>query len=202
MEKISHEKTPAVSERIANPAVRPADFDPAVYCMPETLCDGGAIVIRAIRPDDKDRLREHFRSLSTASVYQRFMGYKRDLSDDDLRRFTELDFNQHVGIVAIINEDYHEHIIGVGRYICTSNGRAEAALSVIDKYQGRGIGTLLLKHLSRIAKYSGISQFEADVMGDNVHMLDIIAASGCQVQKTNSSGVVHLLLQIDDAERA
>jgi hypothetical protein len=66
----------------------------------EVLRDGGTILIRAIRPDDKDRLREHSRGLSTQSVYHRFMFHKRDLSDDDLQRFTELDFNQHVAIVA------------------------------------------------------------------------------------------------------
>jgi GNAT superfamily N-acetyltransferase len=125
------------------------------------------------------------------------MFHKRDLSDDDLQRFTELDFNQHVAIVASLSKDDREHFIGVGRYVRTSNGRAEVAFSVIDKHQGRGIGTLLLAHLGRIAKHSGITEFEADVMGDNIHMLDLIAASGFKVQRTYESGVVHLLLRID-----
>jgi GNAT superfamily N-acetyltransferase len=162
--------------------------------------DGSAILIRAIKPDDKDRLREHARGLSTESVYHRFMGYKRALTDDDLRRLTELDFAQHVGLVAMLSEDGREHIIGVGRYIRTSNERAEVAFSVVDKDQGRGVGTLLLAHLSRIAKCNGITEFEAEVMGDNIHMLDVIRASGVRIQETHASGVMHLVWQIDDVE--
>ena len=169
--------------------------------MEETVRDGGAIVIRAISCDDKERLREHARGLSPESVYHRFMVYKRDLSDEEVRRFTELDFDQHVGIVAILSEEGREHIIGVGRYFRTSKERAAAAFSVTDKHQGRGIGTLLLVHLSRIARRKGITEFEADVLGDNVHMLDVFAASGFKVQATHESGVVHLLMRIDDARR-
>jgi GNAT superfamily N-acetyltransferase len=128
------------------------------------------------------------------------MTYKRDLSDDDLRRFTELDFKQHVGIVATLSENGRENIIGVGRYIRTSNTLADIAFAVIDKYQGHGIGTLLLAHLSRIAHHGGITEFQADVMGDNVHMLDVIAASGFNMQSIHDSGVVHVLLRIDSAE--
>jgi GNAT superfamily N-acetyltransferase len=174
-------------------------FDPATYCVQETLRNGSAIRIRAIRPGNKDRLREHSHGLSRESVYHRFMAYKRALSDDDLRRLTELDFKQHVGIVAILHEDGHEQVIGVGRYIRTSNTRAEVAFSVVDRHHGRGVGTLLLAHLSRIAEHSGIAEFEANVMGDNIHMLDILAASGFKMRTTHDSGVVHLLLRIGEA---
>jgi GNAT superfamily N-acetyltransferase len=183
------------------PTSPPSDFNPAAYRVEDTVRDGGAIVIRAIRPDDKERLREHARGLSSESVYHRFMAYKRELSDEDLRRFTELDFEQHVGIVAIVSEEGRENIVGIGRYFRTSKERGEAAFSVIDKHQGRGIGTLLLVHLSRIARRMGIAEFEADVLGDNVHMLDVIATSGFKVQATHESGVVHLLMRIDDAQR-
>jgi GNAT superfamily N-acetyltransferase len=188
-------------DQTVTPTPPPPDFNPASYRVEDTVRDGQAIVIRAIRPDDKERLREHARGLSSESVYHRFMAYKRELSDEDLRRFTELDFDQHVGIVAIVSEEGREHIVGIGRYFRTSKERGEAAFSVIDKHQGRGIGTLLLVHLSRIARRKGIQEFEADVLGDNVHMLDVIAASGFKVQATHEHGVVHLLMRIDDAQR-
>jgi GNAT superfamily N-acetyltransferase len=116
----------------------------------ETLRDDSAILIRTIQPDDKDRLREHPRGLATEAVYHRFMGYKRELANDELQRFTELDFTQHIGLAAVLSEDSNEHIVGVGRYIRTSNKRAEVAFSVVDKHQGRGVGTLLLARLGRI----------------------------------------------------
>ena len=182
-----------------SPTRSPSDFNPASYRVEDTVRDGGAILIRAIRPDDKERLREHARGLGAESVYHRFMAYKRELGDEDLRRFTELDFDQQVGIAAILGEEGREHIVGIGRYFRTSKERGEAAFSVIDTQQGRGIGTLLLVHLSRIARRMGIREFEADVLGDNVHMLDVIAASGFKVQATHESGVVHLLMRIDAA---
>ena len=172
------------------------DLDPAKYHVQETLRDGGSIVIRAIRSDDKERLREHSRGLSAESVYHRFMVYKRELSEEDLRKFTELDFRQHVGLAAIVSEDGREHFVGVGRYVRTSDLRAEVALSVIDKHQGRGIGPLLFAHLGRVARQQGIAKFEADVMGDNAHMLDMIAASGFKVQTKHDGGLVHLLVRI------
>jgi GNAT superfamily N-acetyltransferase len=205
-EKLPHEKTPdekasTGSEPGADRSARPAAFDPASYRVDETLLDSIPILIRAIRPDDKDRLREHGRGLSRESVYHRFMAYRRDLSEDDLRRFTELDFDNHVGIMAILNEDGRERAIGVGRYIRTTNGRAEVAFSVVDQYQGHGVGTLLLAHLSRIARQWGITEFEADVMSDNVHMLDVIAASGFRLHKTSELGVVHVLMGINSPDR-
>lgn len=173
-------------------------FNPAGYCVRETLRDGDAILIRAIRPEDKDRLREHAHGLSRESVYHRFFGYKRDLTERDLQQFTELDFDHSVGLAAVLIENGHEMIVGVGRYIRMSAERAELAFTVVDNHQGRGIGTLLLAHLSRIAKSNGITEFAGDVMGDNTHMLDVMAASGFKMQKTYDSGVVHLLLRIDE----
>jgi GNAT superfamily N-acetyltransferase len=193
-------KPEKILDRTVSPSATPTDFNPASYRVEETVRDGGVIAIRAIRPDDKERLREHARGLSPESVYHRFMFYKRELSDEELRHFTELDFDQHVGIVAILNEEGREHITGIGRYLRTSKERGEAAFSVVDTHQGRGIGTLLLVHLSRIARGKGITEFEADVLGDNVHMLDVVAASGFKVQATHEGGVVHLLMRIDDAQ--
>src|SRR6266446_10132891 len=120
--------------------------DPAAYSVHEVLRDGGSIYIRAIRPDDRERLLTHFRSLSAQSKYYRFFGVKRDLSEAELIRFTELDLVNHVGLVATLRENGDERFIGVGRYVRTEDPtRAEVAFAVIDEHQGRGIGTLLLE---------------------------------------------------------
>src|SRR5437867_6327085 len=92
-------------------------IDARTYRVEATLRDGGAICIRAIRPDDKARLLEHSAGLSPQSVYFRFMGFKRELSKDDLKFLTELDFDNHVALVATITESGIEHLLGVGRYI-------------------------------------------------------------------------------------
>lgn len=157
------------------------------------MLDGAAIRIRAIRPDDKERLLEHFHGLSVKAVYFRFMGIRRDLSPDDLKHLTELDFKTHVGLVATLTENDRERFIGVGRYICGEDStRAEVAFAILDGFQGRGIGTLLLEHLSRIADANGVAEFEADVLGDNRQMLEVFAHSGFERQRSLDSGVVHL----------
>ncbi len=163
------------------------------YCVDATMLDGASIRIRAIRPDDQERLHEHFRSLSEKSVYYRFMGFKRDLSPSDLKRLTELDFKNHVGLAATLTEDGRERFVGVGRYIRSADPhRAEVAFAVLDASQGHGIGTILLEHLSLIADANGVSEFEADVLGENRQMLEVFAHSGFQSGRSLESGVVHL----------
>ncbi len=168
-------------------------IDARNYCVDATMLDGASIRIRAIRPDDQERLHEHFRGLSEKSSYFRFMGIRRDLSPQDLKRLTELDFKNHVGLAATLTENGRERFIGVGRYICGDDPhRAEVAFAILDGYQGRGIGTLLLDHLSRIADANGVTEFEADVLGENRQMLEVFAHSGFKSHRSLDSGVVHL----------
>jgi acetate---CoA ligase (ADP-forming) len=168
-------------------------IDPGGYRTEEVLRDGGSIHIRAIRPDDRERLLRHFKSLSEQSIYHRFFGIKRTLSDAELARLTQLDFANHVGLVATLRENGDERFIGVARYVrSTDPTRAEVAFAVLDNHQGRGIGTVLLEHLRRIAHQSGISEFEADVLGDNNRMLEVFAKSGFKVRRVAQAGVIHL----------
>ncbi len=172
----------------------------ARYFTLEHLLDGREIVIRAIRPDDKQLLLQHFNALSQRSVYYRFCGFKRSLTDTDLKTFTELDFEQNVGLAATMGRGADERFIGVGRYAQSQDPfRAEIAFAVIDSYQGEGIGTLLLKHLAQIARAGGIKQFTADVLGGNQQMLEVFANNGCHVTYYNHDGTVRVILEISSS---
>lgn len=174
------------------------ELNPREYAFDEVLRDGTLIHIRAITPDDKDLLFEHFSGLSQSSRYTRFFGAKRTLTRDELARFTELDFDNQVGLTATMTDGDKERFIGVGRYFRTQDRtRAEVAFAVLDEYQGRGIATLLLEHLRRIANASGIIEFTADVMASNHHMLDVFRDSGFQRKSFNQGGVVHVSLRTD-----
>ena len=179
--------------------------DTRAYEAEEILRDGGSIHIRAIRPDDKERLVDHFQRLSQRSVYFRFFGAKRRLTDDELKRFTEPDFLGHVGLVATLRDDGQEHIIGVGRYIARNDAeathRAEVAFAVADAHQGRGIGTILLEHLAPIARANGITEFEAEVLGENNRMLEVFAKSGFVVRRSLEAGVIHLSFPTEETEQ-
>jgi GNAT superfamily N-acetyltransferase len=178
-------------------------IDARNFSTPATLRDGEPILIRAIRPDDKGRLLQHSRGLSERSIYHRFFGHKRSLTEEDLRNLTELDFVQHVGLVATMGSGDDERFIGVGRYIRDDAAHAEVAFAVIDQYQGRGAGTLLLHNLAKIAREAGISKFSAFVMGDNQQMLEVFANSGFRMHDSYDSGVVRVMLDLPpNAEKA
>jgi acetyl coenzyme A synthetase (ADP forming)-like protein len=172
------------------------------YAIDELLRDGRSIHIRAIRPDDKARLLDHFEHLSTRSVYFRFFNAKRRLNDEELRRFTELDFDSSVGLIATLTTQQHEQIIGVGRYfvLAADPRRAEIAFAVRDDYHGVGVGTLLLEHLGRIARAAGITEFQADVLGENNQMLGVFLRSGFRVQRALAGGVVHVSFPTAETE--
>ena len=171
-------------------------MEPSQYEVPATLKDGTEIIIRAIRPDDSGSLREQFvKHLSIESVRLRFHGLRRAPSESEAFRLTNVDFIDHVALVATPRSDPKE-LIGVARYIVDHDGSAEVAFLVLDEYQGKGVGTQLLKHLAILAKTRGIHELRADVLVDNQAMLRVIEQSGFPVRRSTSFGVVQLFLSI------
>jgi acetyl coenzyme A synthetase (ADP forming)-like protein len=180
---------------------------PREFSRDAVLRDGGSIHLRSIRPDDKARLVDHFNHLSARSVYFRFFASKLRLTDDELSRFTEIDFVNHVALVATLLEGGEERIIGVARYIVvpTKPGeprRAEVAFAVADAHQGRGIATVLLEELARFAQASGIDEFEASVLGENNRMMEVFSTSGFQVRRAVDGGVFHVTFPTASNEKA
>jgi RimJ/RimL family protein N-acetyltransferase len=163
------------------------------YSATELLQDGSPVHIRAIQPADKQKLLDHFNRLSPQARRFRFFGGKRSLSEQELHHFTELDFVNDVGLVLTLDAESTGRVIAVARYVRAAEPtRAGIALAIVDEYQGRGIGPLLIHHLARIARANGIQTFEADVMGDNERMLKVIRKSGCAVKTITDAGVVHI----------
>lgn len=183
------------SNQAMNAAVATSDYQASAV-----LLDGSMIIIRAIRPDDHDRLVTHFRRLSTESMMLRFHGARRSLGEAELTHLTELDFVADVGLVATFGAEPEQPIIGVAHYLSggrrTNTERAEVGFSVLDEYQGKGIGSALLHHLAIIGKAAGIREFQADVMANNYQMLEVLEHSGFELKRTNGRGVSRLLLTI------
>ncbi|HSD10547.1 MAG TPA: GNAT family N-acetyltransferase, partial [Candidatus Binatia bacterium] len=182
-------------------------IDARKFAADRVLRDGGSIHMRAIRPDDKARLVDHFKRLSARSVYFRFFGSKLRLTDDELRRFTEVDFVNHVALVATLQERGEEQIIGVAHYIVvrTASGepkRAEVAFAVADAHQGRGIATLLLEELARIARQNGVDEFEANVLGENNRMLEVFGSIGFRIRRSIDGGIFYVTFPTEATEEA
>lgn len=138
------------------------------------------LCIREIRPDDKEMLLEHFTRLSPDASYLRFFGIRRTFSLQELRSLTELNFPGSAALVATVDEPGgRESIVGESRYfVLREGGHAELALSVIDAYQGMGIGSLLLGHIAELALRADIRELRADIMGSNRGAHEFFARRG------------------------
>ncbi len=198
--------------------------DVSRYRLEVELRDGTPAVVRAIRPEDKNALQWGFDHLSQHAIYHRFFQAKRELSETELRYLTEVDFVAHVGLVVEVEVEGVWRVIGVGRFVRLPDAdgerdgiseaaagsadggrdgiepndsqgkRAEVAFTVGDEYQGRGVATILLEHLSGIAWGLGYRAFEAEVMPENRQMRDVFQHSGLVVNEVLKNGLVHVEL--------
>ncbi len=141
------------------------------------LRDGSQVTLRLIRPDDKDLLRRGFERLSPASRYRRFLAAKTRLSDAELAYLTEVDGHDHFAIGAACEDAAgHEEGVGIARFIRSrSDPRvAEVAVAVVDDWQGKGLGTLLLLRLVAAARERGVERFSGQVLASNEALRDVL----------------------------
>jgi RimJ/RimL family protein N-acetyltransferase len=139
------------------------------------LKDGTPILVRAIRPEDKALLQQGMAQLSEVSRYRRFMSLVSELSESQLRYLTEIDYVNHMAWGALDLSGPTPRGAGVARYVRSEEdpAKAEVAVTVLDEYQGRGLGTLLLGVLARTAAANGIHTFIAYVLHENAPMMRI-----------------------------
>lgn len=146
------------------------------------LADGTRVTLRFIRPEDAPELRRAFGRLSMRSRYQRFFAVMPELNEEMVRYLTEVDGDRHVAIVATTDScDLKSEIgLGVARYVRLdgTDGVAEAAVTVVDDAQGKGIGRLLLSALARIARERAVHSFRGTVLVDNVRMRNLLIDVG------------------------
>jgi GNAT superfamily N-acetyltransferase len=135
----------------------------------ERLPDGAPVVIRPIRPEDKGMLSDGLRRLSPQSAQRRFLTPKRSFSRTELRYLTEVDGREHVALVAEYPCHPTRRLIAVARFVKLADrpDAAEVAVTVADEWQGRGLGSLLGKHLSHLARNRGIRRFTATMASEN-----------------------------------
>ncbi|MFZ1865231.1 MAG: GNAT family N-acetyltransferase [Polyangiales bacterium] len=141
------------------------------------LRDGSRLRLRQIRPSDKSALAMGFDQLTAASRYDRFMGHKTELTEDDLKYFTEVDGVDHFALAAFhIADSGQEEPIGTARFVRLRDHAdvAEAAVTILDAYQSRGIGTLLLERLLGAAWERDIRWFHFELFSRNVGMKHLI----------------------------
>jgi acetyltransferase len=156
----------------------------------------GEFLIRPIKPEDAPLMVQLFESLSPLSVHFRFFGPLKQLPHSMLVRFTQIDYDREIALVALCESESNEKMLGVA-HIITEINRKQAEFSVVvgDPWQGKGIGAELLKRCLSIAKERGIEKVWGIVLPENTHMLALGRKLGFTVKK--KPGVSEYELHID-----
>ncbi len=141
------------------------------------LRDGSAVRIRPIEPGDRDAVTEAFERLSPEFRYRRFFSPIRVLTELMLTHFTAVDHHHHEALVAL---DDAGAVVAVARFIRSTEEPevAEMAVTVVDAWQGRGLGRVILERLVVRARQEGVGCFSATVLGDNPRALRVIQGLG------------------------
>jgi GNAT superfamily N-acetyltransferase len=141
------------------------------------LRDESWVGIRPIQPDDKEALLAGFERLSEESRYKRFLTPMETLTSSQLAYLTEVDHHDHEALIAF--DLSTRNAVGVGRYVREGDGdRAEAAVTVADDWQGKGLGTALTRVLGGRAVEEGISCFTALLLAENKEMVGLLTGFG------------------------
>ena len=148
---------------------------PEQYESEEVTSGGLSIFVRPIKPEDAPLLVDHFNTLSRTSIYYRFFGALKALPHSMLVRFTQVDYDRSIDLVAMERDARgEERMLGVARVITDPDGkRAEFAVLVGDPWQGRGVGAKLLEKCLGIAKERGIETVWGAVLRENKAMLSL-----------------------------
>jgi GNAT superfamily N-acetyltransferase len=156
------------------------------------LRDGSRIVVRPVRPDDRELLRAGFERLGPQSRYQRFLAPMADLSEEDITYLTDVDHHDHEALAAI--DDETGAGVGVARFVRSADrpDTAEAAVTVIDDWQGRGVGTALLDLLAERACAEGVVRFTALLLAENRDMLEVLEAIAPLSVVDRESGTIEI----------
>jgi GNAT superfamily N-acetyltransferase len=173
------------------PTQEPPTAELVALGAPVTLRDGSRVRIRQGHRSDRPLLVRGFQQLSEESRYRRFLAPIPQLSEQMVRYLTEVDHVDHEALVAL-NDDGEG--IGVARFV-RSPARpetAEVAVTVIDEWQGRGLGTVLLEVIAARARAVGITAFTGLVLAGNHEMLELMSGLGPMTIVDSSAGTVQV----------
>lgn len=150
--------------------------------------DGSDLFIRPIKPEDAPLLIDLFHTLSSESVYFRFFRIVKSLNHEMLVRFTQIDYDRDIALVAIQKIGKEEKLMGVSRVMSNPDGQeAEIAIAVGDPWQKKGLGEKLLEQCISIARERGIGHLWGIVLFQNTAMLSLARKLGFTVKKAFDS---------------
>ena len=176
---------------------RPRKSSARGWPKPVELRDGATVLLRPIEPDDKQRLVDAFHRLSPESRYRRFFGVAPELSPAIVAYLTEVDHYDHEAIVAVDPERGDQ--LAVARYIRSRDdpASAEVAVTVVDDWQGRGLGKAVLEALVDRARENGVRRFIAIAQANNPASIHLVQGLG-EHRSSHNGGYVELTVELPD----
>jgi acetyltransferase len=174
---------------------------PGEYEYRETTAEGLDVFIRPIKPEDAPLLLDLFSNLSRESVYNRFFSPLKTLSHDMLVRFSQIDYDREIAMVALDSEE-ENRLLGVARIILgPDRDRGEFAIAVGDPWQGMGVGSRLLQHALRIAGDRGVRTVYGKVLAENRRMVKLARKGGFDIER-DGTGEYAITVDLDGKDRS
>lgn len=161
--------------------------------------DGTAVRLRPMHAGDLERELRFVAGLSRQTLYLRLQYSANGVSRDDLARLLELDYHDRMAIAALVGAAPADEIVGVSRYArIGDSAEAECAIVVADGWQGRGLGTELMRTLAQAARASGVHTLVGTSLAENQRIHDWARRFGFDVRtEPNSGGYVRITLDLD-----
>lgn len=157
-----------------------------------TLSDGTSVLVRPIKPNDEDLIREFHYRLSEETVYRRYRRPLKSLPHKERVKLVNVDYDREMAIIVLNRTEARDELLGVGRYYVDEETRvAELAFTVRDDWHDRGIGSLLMRRVIEIARSRELAGVEAYTQPDNHRMLTILMNSGFTATGQESEDTTH-----------
>ena len=167
---------------------------PDEYEFCDRLKDGRKILVRPIRPEDEDLHYELFNSLSRQTNYFRFFSFRRDLTHEQAARFTQIDYDREMAIIALLKENNQERSIGVNRLTYQARSdQYEFAIVIADEFQSTGVGAILMRRLLEIARDRHVKQIIGIVLAENLKMIKFCRSFGFKVKNQDGNSITFCL---------
>jgi len=189
-----------LDEKVIGKAVKPFSHMvvcpyPREYETTVQMNNGQSVVLRPIRPEDEPMEAEMFTTFSEQTKQFRFFGPIKETSHEMLIRYTQIDYDREMAIIAELNDEGRKRMLGVVRLIADPyNESAEYAIVIGDPWQGQGLGTLMTGYILEIARKRGIKKVFAYVLEDNTNMLRLFKKFKFSAKREDNVLRVELIL--------
>ena len=159
--------------------------------------EGSRLFVRPVRPEDAPLFQRFFKVLSPGTIYYRFFSHVNELSPNMLARFTQIDYDREIALVALDDAPEVEQMLGVARIIGDPDGKeGEFAIVVGDPWHGKGIGSSLLEKCLAIAKKRGFQRVHGSVLRENPSMRALGKKLGFQLKAGADAGEFELVISL------